>query len=43
VSGFPRRRLMAEDDLTATALYLCSDAARAVTGSVFTVDDGQSL
>lgn len=43
VAGFPRRRLMAEDDLTATALYLCSDAARAVTGSVFTVDDGQSL
>lgn len=43
VAGFPRRRLMDEDDLTATALYLCSDAARAVTGSVFTVDDGQSL
>ena len=43
VAGFPRRRLMEEDDLTATALYLCSDAARAVTGSVFTVDDGQSL
>lgn len=43
VSGFPRRRLMEEDDLSATALYLCSDAARAVTGSVFTVDDGQSL
>ena len=43
VAGFPRRRLMEEDDLSATALYLCSDAARAVTGSVFTVDDGQSL
>jgi NAD(P)-dependent dehydrogenase (short-subunit alcohol dehydrogenase family) len=43
VAGFPRRRLMEEEDLTATALYLCSDAARAVTGSVFTVDDGQSI
>lgn len=43
VAGFPRRRLMEADDLTATALYLCSDAARAVTGGVFTVDDGQSL
>lgn len=43
VAGFPRRRLMDADDLTATALYLCSDAARAVTGGVFTVDDGQSL
>ncbi|PHY18503.1 SDR family oxidoreductase [Caulobacter sp. BP25] len=43
VAGFPRKRLMDEDDLTGTALYLCSDAARAVTGSVFTVDDGQSL
>lgn len=43
VAGFPRKRLMDEEDLTGTALYLCSDAARAVTGSVFTVDDGQSL
>ncbi|PZR32981.1 SDR family NAD(P)-dependent oxidoreductase [Caulobacter segnis] len=43
VGSFPRKRLMDEDDLTGTALYLCSDAARAVTGSVFTVDDGQSL
>ncbi|HST91092.1 MAG TPA: SDR family oxidoreductase, partial [Brevundimonas sp.] len=43
LATFPRKRLMDEDDLTATALYLCSDAARAVTGSVFTVDDGQTL
>lgn len=43
MNSFPRRRLMEEDDLSATALYLCSDAARSVTGSVFTVDDGQSL
>lgn len=43
VGGFPRKRLMDAEDLTGTALYLCSDAARAVTGSVVTVDDGQSL
>jgi NAD(P)-dependent dehydrogenase (short-subunit alcohol dehydrogenase family) len=43
VAGFPRRRLMETSDLEAMALYLTSDAARAVTGSVFTVDDGQSL
>lgn len=43
VGGFPRRRLMQESDLDALVLYLCSDAARAVTGSVFTLADGQSL
>ncbi|WP_165185669.1 SDR family NAD(P)-dependent oxidoreductase [Caulobacter soli] len=43
VAGFPRKRLMETGDLEAMALYLTSDAARAVTGSVFTVDDGQSL
>ncbi|MEJ2814920.1 MULTISPECIES: SDR family oxidoreductase [unclassified Caulobacter] len=43
VAGFPRKRLMETSDLEAMALYLSSDAARAVTGSVFTVDDGQSL
>lgn len=43
VAGFPRKRLMDEEDLTVTALHLCSDAARALTGSVITVDDGQSL
>ncbi|PVM92598.1 short-chain dehydrogenase [Caulobacter radicis] len=43
VAGFPRKRLMDTSDLEATALYLASDASRAVTGSVFTVDDGQSL
>ena len=43
VASFPRKRLMETSDLEAMALYLTSDAARAVTGSVFTVDDGQSL
>jgi NAD(P)-dependent dehydrogenase (short-subunit alcohol dehydrogenase family) len=43
MASFPRRRLMETSDLEAMALYLSSDAARAVTGSVFTVDDGQSL
>ncbi|MBO9707709.1 MAG: SDR family oxidoreductase [Caulobacter sp.] len=43
VASFPRKRLMETGDLDAMALYLCSDEARAVTGSVFTVDDGQSL
>jgi NAD(P)-dependent dehydrogenase (short-subunit alcohol dehydrogenase family) len=43
VAGFSRRRLMEEADLDAIVAYLASDAARAVTGSVFTIDDGQSL
>ena len=42
VSGFPRRRLMEESDLDAIVAYLVSDAARAVTGGVFTIDDGQT-
>lgn len=43
VSGFPRRRLMEESDLDAAISWLTSDAAKSVTGSVITVDDGQSL
>jgi NAD(P)-dependent dehydrogenase (short-subunit alcohol dehydrogenase family) len=43
VASFPRRRLMEDGDLDAIVAYLASDAARAVTGSVFTIDDGQSL
>jgi len=43
VAGFPRRRLMVEEDLDAMALYLASGASRAITGSVFTLDDGQTL
>lgn len=40
---FPRKRLMETDALDPMILYLASDASEQVTGSVFTVDDGQSL
>jgi NAD(P)-dependent dehydrogenase (short-subunit alcohol dehydrogenase family) len=43
IATFPRRRLMEETDLDAIMAYLMSDASRAVTGSVFTIDDGQTL
>jgi len=43
IDKFPRRRLMEESDLDAPLLWLCSDAAAAVTGTAVTVDDGQSL
>lgn len=43
VQGFPRRRLAQESDLDAMLLLLCSDHAAAITGSLFTVDDGQLL
>jgi len=43
VAKFPRRRLVEEEDLTPLVRYLCSAESRAVTGSAFTVDDGQTL
>jgi NAD(P)-dependent dehydrogenase (short-subunit alcohol dehydrogenase family) len=43
IATFPRRRLMDDSDLDAVIGWLSSDASRAVTGSVFTVDDGQTL
>ena len=43
IATFPRRRLMEAEDLDAMMLYLASDSSRAVTGSVFTLDDGQTL
>lgn len=43
VAGFPRRRLMDEQDLDGMMLWLCGDASRAVTGSMFVLDDGQTL
>jgi NAD(P)-dependent dehydrogenase (short-subunit alcohol dehydrogenase family) len=43
VSRFPRKKLMEERDLDDMVLLLASDASRAMTGSVITIDDGQSL
>jgi NAD(P)-dependent dehydrogenase (short-subunit alcohol dehydrogenase family) len=43
IAGFGRRRLLDEGALDAALLFLASDASAAVTGSVITVDDGQSL
>lgn len=43
VKAFPRRRLMDPTDLDAAFLMLTGPAARAITGSIITVDDGQSL
>jgi NAD(P)-dependent dehydrogenase (short-subunit alcohol dehydrogenase family) len=39
----PRKRVMSIDDLKTTLLFLGSDQSRAITGSVFTIDDGQTL
>jgi NAD(P)-dependent dehydrogenase (short-subunit alcohol dehydrogenase family) len=43
IKSFPRRRLMQDSDLDGMMLFLASDESRAVTGGVFSVDDGQSL
>ena len=43
ISKWPRKRLMEASDLDPVMLHLVSDAARRVTGAVFTVDDGQSI
>lgn len=43
LSQFPRKREMPVTALDPLVLYLCSDASAPVTGSVFTIDDGQSL
>jgi NAD(P)-dependent dehydrogenase (short-subunit alcohol dehydrogenase family) len=43
IQGFPRRRLGEESDLDALVLLLCSEHASFITGSLFTVDDGQLL
>ncbi len=43
LKGFPRRRLMNPEDLDAAVLMLVGPAARAITGSIVTIDDGQSL
>lgn len=43
LKGFPRRRLMDAQDLDEAFLMLAGPGAKAITGSVITVDDGQSL
>ncbi|KHK90136.1 SDR family NAD(P)-dependent oxidoreductase [Novosphingobium malaysiense] len=43
IAGFNRRRLQDIASLDSTVLLLLSDAAEALTGSVITIDDGQSL
>ncbi|HUB85725.1 MAG TPA: SDR family NAD(P)-dependent oxidoreductase [Rhizomicrobium sp.] len=43
VKSFPRRRLQEASDLDGTLLLLASDASKAITGSLFTVDEGQSI
>jgi NAD(P)-dependent dehydrogenase (short-subunit alcohol dehydrogenase family) len=43
VASFPRRRLRDMTDLNPPLLWLASDASAGVTGTVVTVDDGQSL
>jgi len=43
IDGLPRRRMQVQDSLDDMVLYLCSDRSAAVTGSTFTIDDGQSL
>lgn len=43
LKGFPRRRLAEAQDLDAVLLMLAGPAARAITGTLITVDDGQTL
>lgn len=43
VASFPRRRLRDMSDLNPPLLWLASDASAGITGTVVTVDDGQSL
>jgi NAD(P)-dependent dehydrogenase (short-subunit alcohol dehydrogenase family) len=43
INSFPRKRLANESDLDGMLLLLASGASRTITGSLLTVDDGQSL
>lgn len=43
LATFPRGRVMDVDVLDPIVTYLCADASAQVTGSVFTIDDGQTL
>lgn len=42
-ASWPRRRVIDADALDGAVLFLCSDQSRQVTGSVITIDDGQTL
>lgn len=43
IAGFHRRRLQPIGSLDEIVLHLLSDASASITGSAFTIDDGQSL
>lgn len=43
IGNFPRRRLRDMTDLNPPLLWLASDASAGITGTVITVDDGQTL
>lgn len=43
IAAFHRRRLCPIEALDAPLVFLCSDAARHVTGATLTIDDGQVL
>lgn len=43
LAEFPRHRVMTATALDPILLYLASDASAEVTGSIFTIDDGQTL
>jgi NAD(P)-dependent dehydrogenase (short-subunit alcohol dehydrogenase family) len=43
IKSFPRKRLAEEKDLDGMLLLLASDKSSAITGSLVTIDDGQSL
>lgn len=43
IARFPRHRVMSAAALDPMLLYLASDASAEVTGSIFTIDDGQTL
>ncbi|WP_298915878.1 SDR family oxidoreductase [uncultured Algimonas sp.] len=43
LARWPRRRVIDADALDGAVLFLCSDASRQVTGTVTTIDDGQTL
>jgi NAD(P)-dependent dehydrogenase (short-subunit alcohol dehydrogenase family) len=43
IAALPRRRMLPQEALDPMVLYYLSDASRHVTGTVLTIDDGQSL